>query len=70
MISATCITIVDNLYVVYFKVNLSMVGIEVDNNNQMTPERHEISQMVKCRMHSLGQPTDDYGKISTSRDIM
>nr|XP_034302568.1 LOW QUALITY PROTEIN: potassium channel subfamily T member 2 [Crassostrea gigas] len=43
-------------------VNLSMVGIEVDNNNQMTPERHEISQMVKCRMHSLGQPMNDYGK--------
>lgn len=39
-----------------------MVGIEVDNNNQMTPERHEISQMVKCRMHSLGQPMTDYGK--------
>lgn len=39
-----------------------MVGIEVDNNNQMTPERHEISQMVKCRMHSLGQPMNDYGK--------
>ncbi|XP_078326058.1 potassium channel subfamily T member 2-like isoform X2 [Crassostrea virginica] len=51
-------------------VNLSMVGIEVDNNNQMTPERHEISQMVKCRMHSLGQPTDDYAQENDKRNTI
>lgn len=51
-------------------VNLSMVGIEVDNNNQMTPERHEISQMVKCRMHSLGQPMNDYDEVNDKRNTI
>ena len=45
----------------FYQVNLSMVGLEVDNSAQMTPERHEISQMVRCRMQSLGQPISDYG---------
>ncbi|XP_061169679.1 potassium channel subfamily T member 2-like isoform X2 [Saccostrea echinata] len=51
-------------------VNLSVMGIEVDNNNQMTPERHEISQMVKCRMHSLGQPTKDYDEVNDKRNTI
>ncbi|KAK3087261.1 hypothetical protein FSP39_003776 [Pinctada imbricata] len=48
-------------------VSLSMVGLEVDNSNQMTPERHEISQMVRCRMQSLGQPQDDYQVTSDTK---
>jgi len=44
-----------------------MMGVDLDesyNETQMTPERHEISQMVKSRMHSLGQPSCDYGNIT------
>lgn len=42
----------------------------MDNNNQMTPERHEISQMVKCRMHSLGQPMNDYDEVNDKRNTI
>ncbi|XP_033729802.1 potassium channel subfamily T member 2-like isoform X2 [Pecten maximus] len=42
-------------------VSLSMMGLEHDENDaHMTPERHEISQMVKSRMQSLGLPMSDY----------
>ena len=30
-------------------------------NGTMAVERQEISQMVKCRMASLGLPLEDYG---------
>ena len=32
-------------------------------NGTMAVERQEISQMVKCRMASLGLPLEDYGKL-------
>ncbi len=32
--------------------------------NTATVERQEISQMVKCRMSSLGLPLEDYGMAS------
>ena len=31
----------------------------------VNPERQEISQLVKCRMQSLGQPLNDYGTTET-----
>ena len=41
-----------------------MADDQDDNaNGSSNPERQEISQLVKCRMQSLGQPLSDYGKI-------
>ena len=37
---------------------------EEQGSNTVAVERQEISQMVKCRMASLGLPLEDYGKIS------
>lgn len=46
-------------------MSLSLIGLDSDeeeNRSHMTPERHEICQMVRCRMQSLKQPLNDYGK--------
>lgn len=54
---------VGNLHVCLHQVSLSMMGMEHDEHDaHMTPERHEISQMVKSRMQSLGLPMTDYGR--------
>ncbi|KAH3792047.1 hypothetical protein DPMN_145536 [Dreissena polymorpha] len=36
----------------------------------MNPERHEISQLVKCRMQSLGQPLEDYDETNEKKDTI
>jgi hypothetical protein len=46
-------------------VSLSLIDLDSDEEEgrcHMTPERHEICQMVRCRMQSLKQPLSDYGK--------
>ncbi|KAL5011495.1 hypothetical protein ScPMuIL_010046 [Solemya velum] len=35
-----------------------------------SPERQEISQMVKCRMQSLGLPLSDYDDVSDKRNTL
>lgn len=47
-----------------FKVSLSLTDEHDERVSSATsPERQEISQMVKCRMQSLGLPLSDYGTV-------
>ncbi|XP_053380951.1 potassium channel subfamily T member 2-like isoform X3 [Mercenaria mercenaria] len=41
-----------------------------DHSGQVNPELHEISQMVKCRMQSIGQPLDDYDEKNEKKDTI
>ena len=43
---------------------------EEQGSNTVAVERQEISQMVKCRMASLGLPLEDYGEISAKIDFV
>ncbi|KAK3602530.1 hypothetical protein CHS0354_003782 [Potamilus streckersoni] len=52
-------------------VTLNMRDAEVKaKSNTISPERHEISQMVKCRMQSLGQPPEDYDDVNDKMDTI
>ena len=44
-------------------MSLSVSDNETQSGSTLAIEQQEISQMVKCRMSSLGHPLDDYGKI-------
>lgn len=44
----------------YQQMSLNM-NEEEQSSNTVAVERQEISQMVKCRMASLGLPLEDYG---------
>ena len=37
---------------------------DIGGGNTANVERQEISQLVKCRMSSLGLPLEDYGKTA------
>ncbi|XP_071152421.1 potassium channel subfamily T member 2-like isoform X5 [Mytilus edulis] len=55
------------------EVSLSLIGLDSDeegSRSHMTPERHEICQMVRCRMQSLKQPLNDYDAASDKRNTI
>ena len=43
-------------------MSLNLSEEDQGNGGPGVIERKEISQMVKCRMSSLGLPLEDYGK--------
>lgn len=47
---------------VVIQVSLSVTDEHDDVRSHLSPERQEISQLVRCRMTSLGLPLEDYGK--------
>ncbi|XP_059171970.1 potassium channel subfamily T member 2-like [Physella acuta] len=49
--------------------NVSLAPQEEESamTGHLTPERHEIIQMVKCRMQTEGLPLEDYYEVSDTR---
>ncbi|XP_074653905.1 potassium channel subfamily T member 2-like isoform X3 [Tubulanus polymorphus] len=57
-----------------FRRNYEQVAVNVIDEDQqninMNMERQEISQMVRCRMQSLGLPQEDYEDVSDKRNTI
>ncbi|XP_064616919.1 potassium channel subfamily T member 2-like [Liolophura sinensis] len=50
------------------QVSLSVTDEHDDVRSHLSPERQEISQLVRCRMTSLGLPLEDYDDVSDKRN--